>query len=95
MQVSRYERYLQEPDLQTAIAYAVLFHVPIAELFPGLYFKIECRTLQRIQTLARKLDAATPDRQTARKMQALMAAVSESLSESGEWRWEDCFEVPS
>ena len=82
MQVSRYERGLQAPDLQTAFAYAVIFHAPLPELFAGLYHKVEHTTLGRVQTLAQQLETATPDRLTARKQQVLLAVLAESLDGS-------------
>ncbi len=85
MQVSRYERCLQDPGLQTAFAYAFIFHTPLPELFAGLYHTVEQTTLGRVQTLAQKLETAKPDRLTARKQQVLLAVLSESLDVSDSW----------
>ena len=94
--ISRYERLSRQPTPPTIFAYEVIFRAPARELFAGMYQKVELVTLERIQTLARKLDAAKPDRLTARKMQALMAAVSESMSEADRWQWEnDTYDVRS
>ena len=82
MQVSRYERFVQNPDLSTAFAYGVIFHVPLPALFAGQYHTVEQTTLDRIHTLAQKLETAKPDRLTARKQQVLLAVLSESLDGS-------------
>jgi transcriptional regulator with XRE-family HTH domain len=54
--VSRYERFKREPTLRAAIACAVVFHVPVRELFAGIYDDVARVTERRSRELARRLD---------------------------------------
>lgn len=54
-QVSRYERGLRLPDLETVLAYEVVFGVHARELFAGLFEEIERRTHERARLLADEL----------------------------------------
>lgn len=82
--VSRYERFVRQPTLQTALAYEAIFGVPVRELFAGIYQKVERPVSQRTQLLMRKLTAAKPDRITMRKLQILRAIASAPATQSDE-----------
>jgi transcriptional regulator with XRE-family HTH domain len=69
--VCRYERFVREPSLQTALAYEAVFKKPASELFPGLYQKIEQEVAARARALARKTEGRKSKRQTARKHETL------------------------
>ena len=70
--VCRYERFVREPSLQTALAYEAIFKKPVRELFGGLYQKAEREIAERAKILAeRKTDK--PDRQSARKNETIAA----------------------
>jgi len=71
MKVSRYERRVQRPALETALAYEAIFRVPPKELFAGLYRKVEKITQSRAQLLAQKLAPVKTVRVTPRKLAAL------------------------
>ena len=75
--VSRYERWSRRPALETALAYEVIFRVPVKELFAGLYQKVEKRVTKRVQKLARKLASADPEQGTLRKLAFLQVLLSE------------------
>jgi transcriptional regulator with XRE-family HTH domain len=69
--VSRHERLARQPSLLTVFAYEVIFRTPAKDLFAGLYQKVEKTTRARARLLAGNLNAAGPDRITARKLGAL------------------------
>jgi transcriptional regulator with XRE-family HTH domain len=54
--VSRYERFARVPNLQTAMAFEVVYGVPIKELFAGIFQKVESQTLRRARLLASRLN---------------------------------------
>src|SRR3989442_15204812 len=62
--VSRYERRVRLPNLQTALAYRVIFGVPVHDLFAGIFEKVEKVTVKRAQLLAQKLDKCAPSHLT-------------------------------
>ncbi len=66
----RYERFLREPSLKTALAYEAIFKRSVSELFGGLYQKAERDVAGRARTLADR-KALKANRQTARKREAL------------------------
>ena len=68
--VCRYERFVREPSLETALAYEVIFKRSVSELFGGLYQKVEREVAERAKTLTRQ-DNQKPNKQTARKREAL------------------------
>lgn len=78
--VSRYERNARQPGLETAVAYEVLFGVPLRELFGGLFEKVEATILKRARVLARKLSAASPTSLTAQRLDQLRPLLSGSES---------------
>jgi transcriptional regulator with XRE-family HTH domain len=40
-QISRFERSISLPSLQTAFAFEVIFRKPASEIFPGLFYSVE------------------------------------------------------
>ena len=73
--VSRYERFHREPNLRTALAYEVIFNVPVRELFAGASQKVERKTLRKIGLLGRRLSRREQTHQIAHKLEALAACV--------------------
>jgi len=53
--VSRHERFARVPNLQTAMAFEVIYGVPIKELFAGIFQKVEKQTVRRVRFLACRL----------------------------------------
>lgn len=53
--VSRYERFVREPTLRTAIACEVILHAPIRELFAGVYEEVARVTEKRARQFAQRL----------------------------------------
>lgn len=49
--VCRYERFVREPSLETALAYEVIFQKPIKELFAGRYREIEKQVADRTKVM--------------------------------------------
>ena len=71
--ISRYENFSRRPSPEAMFAYEIIFHVPVRELFAGIYQKVESDVLKRAQLLVRKTPAVDPNRITSRKLQALRA----------------------
>lgn len=53
--ISRHERYLREPCLRTALAYAALFQVPARELFAGIHEQVAAEVEKRARLLAAQM----------------------------------------
>ena len=70
--VCRDERYVRAPNLETALAYEVIFKRTVSELFSGLYQKAEREVAARAKTLAARKDSRKANRRTARKHEALL-----------------------
>lgn len=71
--VSRYERFEQLPNLQTALAFQALFGVPVAELFAGIYEQAEQEVSKQARILMRKMQRKAPDRAASHKADFLRA----------------------
>ena len=76
--VCRYERFVRQPSLETALAYEAIFRRSMSELFPGLYQKVERDVAERATILAERKDR-NANRQTGRKREAL-AELAQSLA---------------
>jgi transcriptional regulator with XRE-family HTH domain len=69
--VSRYERGVRMPALQTLIGFEVLFRAPVAKLFAGTYAKLREETQNRARRLSKQLDAKPSTRAISEKLDAL------------------------
>lgn len=78
--ISRHERFKQTPDLQTLLAYEVLFHTPVRHLFGGTHQKIERKLRFRIRLLIRKLAEAGSGKAVQRKIALLKSYLEERIS---------------
>ena len=56
--VCQYEARKREPDLRTALAYQVVFGLPVEALFPGIHREVEQEVLIRAGTLSERLTGA-------------------------------------
>lgn len=74
-QPSRYEHFSRMPELRTALAFAVIFRVPVQELFSGEYQKVERAVCRQAQLLKNRLAAVKPAQRTARKLAMLKMMV--------------------
>lgn len=54
-QISRHEQFSSLPPIAAAVAYEVIYRVPIAELFPGLSNRVEQDVERRIAVLKKSL----------------------------------------
>jgi transcriptional regulator with XRE-family HTH domain len=80
--VSRHERFKQTPDLQTLLAYEMLFRTPVRNLFSSTHQEVEQKLRHRIRLLIRKLTRVGRGRRIARKIETLMAYLGEEVSVS-------------
>ena len=69
--VCRHERLEQTPNLQTLLAYEILFRTPVRSLFGGVHQDVEQKLLQRIRLLVRQLATSGYSRMKARKIEIL------------------------
>ena len=76
--VCRYERFTQQPNLETGLACELLFRTPMRELYAGTHQKVGNRLVKRIQALIRRLNRQQGDSLTHRKL-ALLTAVIEAI----------------
>jgi len=72
--VSRYERLMRMPPLRTALAYEVIFHKPIRELFAGVYEGVEKKIERRKRLLAARLDKMRQSSRSSRPSRRTLAA---------------------
>jgi transcriptional regulator with XRE-family HTH domain len=77
--VCRYERFVRQPSLETALACEVIFQKSIRELFLGLYKEIERDVIERARVLAHKTGRRPSSPQTLQKCQALGMIASNHL----------------
>jgi transcriptional regulator with XRE-family HTH domain len=69
--VCRYERFVREPSLKTALAYEAIFKRSVSELFPGVYQKVEREVAARAKALAARTDRRKSNGRAARRREAL------------------------
>ena len=81
--VSRYEHFQRQPNLETALAFEVIFNTPVREMFGGLHEQVEKKTLRRIGVLGRRYHMRTPNRLSEQKLEALAAAIRGSSKHRG------------
>lgn len=67
-QVSRHERSVTIPSLLGAISYEVLFKVPIAELFPGIYETVQQKVEASLAQMEHELQQSTAKGQKASRI---------------------------
>lgn len=75
--VSRHERLCSTPPLRIALGYQAIFRIPVSELFPGVYEKVERDVEERLAELERALQQSSAKGRDA-------ARIARTL----EWLWE-------
>lgn len=77
--ISRHECFTREPTLRNAFTFAVIFRVPVHELFAGIFQEVRQQTVIQGKALMRRLESAPEkDRAKAKMISALQAIVSEN-----------------
>ena len=71
--ISRHERFKQVPDLETLLAYELLFQTPLRNLFSNTHQEVQRKLNHRIRLLIRKLVRIGDKRQFSKKIQVLTA----------------------
>lgn len=69
--VSRHESKVRMPGLKTAIAYQIVFDVPLRALFPEIYHEVELGVLRRAEALRSMLEALGDAPRTKHKLRRL------------------------
>lgn len=72
----RYERFVREPGLEVALAFAVIFGKPLEEVFAGTYRKIERLIAARAKALGYRLERGKPGQQSKRRRETLLSLAS-------------------
>ncbi len=78
--ISRHERLKQTPDLETLLAYELLFQTPVRNLFSRTHQEVELKLKQRIRLLIRKLAKGGGGRRIKRKIEILTGFLAERIS---------------
>lgn len=74
--VSRFERLKALPNLRTALAYQLIYDMPIHDLFPRLHQDISGELVGRSHQLMRRLNKCPDCRHVPYKMRALKNIVT-------------------
>ena len=69
--VCQYEARKREPDLRTALAYQVVFGLPVEALFPGIHREVEQEVLIRVGRLSKQLTGANATLALSHKRKAV------------------------
>ena len=69
--VCQYEARKREPDLRTALAYQVVFGLPVEALFPGIHREVEQEVLIRAGRLSKQLTGANATLALSHKRKAV------------------------
>lgn len=77
--VCRFEQGKREPDLETALAFSVVFGAELSELFAGVFLKVEEEVSQRARTLAERIEGSGDPSKT-RKLAALKALYEKGIN---------------
>jgi transcriptional regulator with XRE-family HTH domain len=77
--ISRVERGLRTPSIETAIAASVLFGIPTKELFPELYRDIEERVVEQAYILYQKAKS-----EQSRRRGEIEKLLQDSIKRAGE-----------
>src|SRR5580692_6601071 len=80
--VSRYERFLRTPSLETALALEAIFQRPVSELFGGLYQEVQGEVAARAKILGHRIDRGKPGRRTGLRRQTISSIISKSQNQS-------------
>ena len=80
--ICRYEKFVREPSLETALAFEVIFQKPVSELFGGIYQKVEQEVAARAKALGYKTVYRIPNQQNTRKLKLLTELASKNSDNS-------------
>jgi DNA-binding XRE family transcriptional regulator len=69
--ICRHERSEQTPNLQTLLAYEILFRTPVRSLFGGVHQDVKQNIISRTRLLLQKLAKSGHRRARARKIEIL------------------------
>jgi hypothetical protein len=78
--ICRHERSEQTPNLQTSLAYEILFRTPVRNLFSGVHQDVEQKLMYRIRLLILNLAKSGRSRVKARKIEILNNFLRERAS---------------
>jgi transcriptional regulator with XRE-family HTH domain len=80
--ICRYEHFILEPNLKTALAFEAIFRRPVRDLFPGLYSVTEVEVKRRAKMLCRRLDNGDPGAHNFHKREAISKIAGHGLPTS-------------
>ena len=73
--ISRHESKSRTPSFKTAVAYQIVFDVPLRALFPEIVHEVEYQVLKCAISLKEKLRSARPTQRIAHKLRCLDALI--------------------
>lgn len=76
---ARHERFKRLPPLRVALAYEIVFGIPVAEIFAGLYDEVERDVLAEARDLVDRLDASSGRKRHASRT-AWLARINEMVA---------------
>jgi transcriptional regulator with XRE-family HTH domain len=76
--VSRYEHFIMKPGLKTALAWEIIFRIPLREILSGMFEEVEEKTVKQAELLIKKLEIH-PDPATAKKLKFLKSITGPKL----------------
>lgn len=79
--VTRHEGMQRTPSLHAALGYALLFGVPLSDLFAGEYEKVEACIRERLPELLVRLEKESPSRAPSRRVR-FFSSLRERLAEN-------------
>lgn len=81
---SRHEQCARQPNLETALAYQAIHGVPVSDLFPSTYRKVENKVLKRARVLKRVVRRAPTSALQRAKLAALRLIAGPQLEDRPE-----------
>ena len=76
--ISRHEHFKESPNLQTLLAYELLFGTPARDLFGGIHREVEQKLRDRIRCLIRKISRVGKNRVAKQKIEMLKEFLDKS-----------------
>jgi DNA-binding XRE family transcriptional regulator len=73
--VCRDEKFVRQPGLETALAYAAIYQIPVEELFAGMYRRIEQEVATRAKIMTYRKEGQ-PNQRTRHKREKLVELVN-------------------
>ncbi len=74
--ICRYERFLREPNLKTALAFEIIYGKPVSELFAGVREKLAQEIGHRAKIMSHRVNVHKSDKRSQRKKATVTALIN-------------------